>query len=260
MLGYYFGQVSGCRVCLDNTELFRQDSVRLANFFSFSSVYPVDREEREEGSSMPDVATHCLEASATGNSWWKEDTRVVDEPIRKEDRLLEQLVERVRAHDPHAFENLIAHTQKRAFGLAYHLIGDYHKAQDILQEAYLRLYRHIGSLKNPRAFHSWFAQVITNLSKDCFRDKKQCEIPIEFHEPSLQEGPELIDGTIAREQVREILGRLTAIERTTLLLREYYELSYEEVASVLKIPIGTVRSRLAEARRKLADTMMKGGK
>jgi RNA polymerase sigma-70 factor, ECF subfamily len=206
---------------------------------------------------MSDAATHYLEAPET--PWWRKDCSVAQDPAGTEDRLLEQLILRVKERDSRALENLIAHTSRRAFGLAYHLIGDYHRAQDILQEAYLRLYRHIHTLKNPRAFHGWFAQIITNLSRDCFREKTHYEVPHEAPEVPREGTSSLADRAIAMEQVREALGRLTPVERTTLLLREYYELSYDEVARVLNIPLGTVKSRLAEARKRLADIMVKGG-
>jgi RNA polymerase sigma-70 factor, ECF subfamily len=210
------------------------------------------------GNSMPDAAVHCLE---TQDLFLEErkGARVEDSPSRDE-RVLADIIARVRAGDQVAFENLITFTQKKSFGLAFNLLGDYHQAQDLLQEAYLRVFRHIGSLKKTGAFRGWMAQIITNLARDYYHRKK--EKPLELHDledpaAALQFSDEMLEGSMKRQEVRRALAALPVKERTMLVLREYYELSYEEMAQVLKIPLGTVKSRLNEARKKLVDSVTK---
>ncbi|MHC9543736.1 MAG: RNA polymerase sigma factor [Vulcanimicrobiota bacterium] len=204
---------------------------------------------------MPDSAAVCFDAGDLARQWRGEDTLGLKDTVSREEVLLGELIARVKEHDGAAFELLIAQTQKKAFGLAYHIIGDYHKAEDLLQEAYLRVFRSIHTLKSPRAFRAWLAQIITNLAKDVFAGQKLQEVRYD----DLPEQPDsslLPEGTLlAKEHVREALSHLSLIERTTLMLREYYELSYEELAQVLRIPLGTVKSRLNEARKKLVAGM-----
>lgn len=176
----------------------------------------------------------------------------------QEKTLISDLVRRVRDREAVAFENLIALTQKRAFNLAYHLLGDYYQAQDLLQEAYIRAYRYIHTLKDPMAFYSWLAKIIVNLTKEHFKSRRIIEIPedrtldaMEGSSPS----PGILENTITKEKVREALKTLSPPVRATVLLRELYQLSYEEVSGILKIPLGTVKSRLNEARKKLVCSM-----
>ncbi len=204
---------------------------------------------------MPDVAAVCFDSDDLVRQWRGEDAPVLKDTLSREEGLLGELITRVKEHDGAAFELLIVQTQKKAFGLAYHIIGDYQKAEDLLQEAYLRVFRNIHTLKSHRAFRAWLAQIITNLAKDAFSGQK-------FQEIRYDELPEQADSSLlpegallAKEHVKEALSHLSLIERTTLMLREYYELSYEELAQVLRIPLGTVKSRLNEARKKLIAGM-----
>lgn len=204
---------------------------------------------------MPDGAAVCFDAGDLARQWRGEDALVLKDTVSREEVLLGEIIARVKEHDGAAFELLIAQTQKKAFGLAYHIIGDYHKAEDLLQEAYLRVFRSIHTLKSPRAFRAWLAQIITNLAKDAFAGQKLQEVRYDElpEQPDLSLLPE--GALLAKEHVREALSHLSLIERTTLMLREYYELSYEELAQVLRIPLGTVKSRLNEARKKLVAGM-----
>jgi RNA polymerase sigma-70 factor (ECF subfamily) len=207
---------------------------------------------------MPQTATHYLEPRDLFMEERKE--ALVEQSLSRDERILDDLIARVKTGDSVAFENLITFTQKRSFGLAFHLLGDYHQAQDLLQEAYLRVFRHIGSLKKAAAFKGWMARIITNLAHDYYHRKK--EKPVDLHdlENPLASTPgpdDSLEGSLKRQEVRQALALLPVKERTMLVLREYYELSYEEMAGVLKIPLGTVKSRLNEARKKLVDTMMR---
>jgi len=207
---------------------------------------------------MPDLATHYLDTHDLFRQAMK--GAPVEEPLSRDERILDDLIGRVKAGDHGAFENLITFTQKRSFGLAFHLIGDYHQAQDLLQEAYLRVFRHIGSLKKASAFKGWMAQIITNLARDYFNRKKEKPVDLQDLENPLASAADpgdRLEGSLQRQEVRRALALLPVKERTMLVLREYYELSYEEMAGVLKIPLGTVKSRLNEARKKLVDAMMR---
>jgi len=204
---------------------------------------------------MPDGAAVCFDAGDLARQWREEGALVLKDSVSREEVILGELIARVKEHDGAAFELLITRTQKKAFGLAYHIIGDYHKAEDLLQEAYLRVFRSIHTLRSPRAFRAWLAQIITNLARDAFSRQKLYEV--RYDELPEQSGSSLLPegAMLAKEHVREALSHLSMTERTTIMLREYYELSYEELAQVLRIPLGTVKSRLNEARKKLVAGM-----
>ncbi|MDQ7821648.1 MAG: RNA polymerase sigma factor [Candidatus Eremiobacteraeota bacterium] len=206
--------------------------------------------------TMEGAVTRSIEFLEGGLGRAAAEEMRVSTPASHHDALLADLVERVKSQDALAFENLISHTSGKAFGLAYHLTGDYHRAQDIVQEAYLKVFRHIGSLRNPDSFKSWLAQIIANLARE-WQQRKGKEIPLDTSSLASAAPPQplkesALDAACTRESVKEALGALSLAEKTTILLREYCDLTYEEISKTLKIPLGTVKSRLSEARKKMA--------
>lgn len=174
------------------------------------------------------------------------------------DLALLRLIERLRLRDTSAFEPFIKKTESLGFRLAYQILGDYHLAQDVLQEAYLVVFRKIHTLKDPGAFRSWFCRIVINLGIDSLRGKirpvfldaqDDAELAMLTHEVPFTER------TLTMEDLRRALIRLSPRERTALILRDYLGFAYEEMAKTLDIPLGTVKSRLAEARRKLAGIL-----
>lgn len=171
------------------------------------------------------------------------------------DQALTALIERLRRRDTTAFEPFIRKTESLGFRLAYHITGDYHIAQDILQEAYLIIFKKINTLKEPGAFRAWFSRIVSNLSIEHLR-KSEKALSLEATQllesipaPAQQT---FADSCVSMEDLRRALSALTPRERTALILREFLSFTYSEMGSVLDIPLGTVKSRLAEARHKLA--------
>jgi len=183
----------------------------------------------------------------------------IDSPAHG-DPILEQLIEKLKKGDLKVFERIIAYTQKKSFAYIYHIIGDYHQAQDILQEAYIRVYCDIQKLRNPNSFRAWFLRIILNLSRDYLRFRKKCQLfkdPLSIENISVEEGSHSQNTIIANESAREILKYLSVPDQHILLLREFYQFTYKEISTALSMPVGTIKSRLHKAKKKLVDLVVK---
>ena len=161
---------------------------------------------------------------------------------RSQEQPLAHLLLRLQDGDHSAFEPLIVQTQASAFRLANSILSDRHLAEDVLQEVYLTVYREIRTLRNPAAFRGWFLRILTNRCRRAQRGQKPAEIDPDH--PGESSADWKVD-------LRMVLAGIPATDRTVLALREIFQCSYQEIAQVLKVPLGTVKSRLSEARRRL---------
>lgn len=164
--------------------------------------------------------------------------------------VLQQLLLRLRDGDETALEPLIRETQGMAFRLARTVLRDTHACQDAVQDAYLIVYREIGRLRDPGAFRTWFARIVLNRCRRMLRHQpaRSLEDLTEAETPSTPTGADTVE---QRYDLRRALATLTETNRSVLMLREVMQFSYEEIAEALSIPLGTVKSRLADARRRL---------
>jgi len=155
-----------------------------------------------------------------------------------------QWVRRCRHGDETALGSLIARHRNRLIRTASNLLRDRHEAEDVAQESFLKAFREIGKLRDDRAFSGYLYRICVRLCMDRLRLKRA--EPAEFD--SIQEhSGGLIENRVV---IEKCLDQLPADLRATLVLREIEQLSYEEVADTMRVPIGTVRSRLHTAREK----------
>lgn len=175
---------------------------------------------------------------------------------------LEQLALALREGQPGALESLIQATEKACFRLALSILKDPDLSKDALQEAYFVVYQRIGQLREARAFKSWLFRIVTHSCHDILRKRKN-EIGTD-----LESRDDLVSGMSLdsenpeksipnTELIRATFQELPEIDRQTIALREVCSLSYEEMSRVLAIPIGTVRSRLAKARKRFIKAYRK---
>lgn len=172
------------------------------------------------------------------------------------------LLGRAREGDRMAREELARRYRQSAYLLALQLTGRPDDALDVAQDAMVRLFGNLGTLDPGRAVRPWLFTVVRNLVRDQWRRQK-----VRRNEPlAVEVGPELghqiLDRAASPEELAvsaetrrrlwRALGDLRPSHREILVLRDYHDLSYEELARVLTIPIGTVMSRLHAARKKLA--------
>lgn len=153
-------------------------------------------------------------------------------------------VARVRIGDQTALNLLIDRHRTRLIRTATNLLRDRMEAEDVAQEAFLKAFREIGKLRDDRAFSGFIYRICVRLCMDRLRLKRP-EL-VEFDPATPSEGSSVEN----RVLVEKLLEQLPYDLRTTLILREMEQLSYEEVAEVMHVPIGTVRSRLHTARER----------
>ncbi len=155
-----------------------------------------------------------------------------------------QWVSRCREGDESAMGHLIAKHRSRLVRTATNLLRDRHEAEDVSQEAFLKGFRELNKLRDDRAFSGYLYRICVRLCMDRLR-LKRAEL-VEFDRAEPHSGGAVENRVI----IEKLLSLLPAELRTTLVLREVEQLSYEEVAEVMRVPVGTVRSRLHTAREK----------
>ncbi|MDQ6677625.1 MAG: sigma-70 family RNA polymerase sigma factor [Acidobacteriota bacterium] len=177
------------------------------------------------------------------------------------------LVERCLAGDDMAWDELVRTHTRRVYGLCYRFTNNESEAQDLTQEVFLRIFKSVKSFRSAEgSFTTWMARLTRNLLIDHYRRTRQDRVTdsIEGQLPVLEEEltaagrPDgLVAGREAREQLQAALQKLSPELRETLILRDLEELEYREISEVLRIPEGTVKSRLNRARAELAKVLRK---
>lgn len=155
-----------------------------------------------------------------------------------------QWVGKCRQGDEVAMTNLIEKHRSRMLRTAGNLLRDRSEAEDIAQESFLKAFREIGKLRDDRAFSGYLYRICVRLCMDKLRSKRP-EVA-EFDSVQPHSGGAVENRVV----VEKLLAQLPAELRTTLVLREMEQLSYEEVAEAMNVPVGTVRSRLHTARER----------
>jgi RNA polymerase sigma-70 factor, ECF subfamily len=158
--------------------------------------------------------------------------------------------------DRDRFEQQVLPHIDAAYNLARWLTRNDHDAEDVLQDAMLRAYRFFGGLRGePRP---WLLAIVRNACFAWLRTNRPAELAAadDREQESESPGPEaLVASQLNRQRVNEAIAALPLPFREALVLRELEDLSYRDIARIADIPIGTVMSRLARARRLLAESL-----
>jgi RNA polymerase sigma-70 factor (ECF subfamily) len=164
----------------------------------------------------------------------------------------EELVEACQSGEASAFDILVARWEDRIRGAAYRFLGSDEEARDVAQEAFLKAYQAIGTFKKEARFSSWLYQIATNLCRDRLRRRKtRATVSLEALEES---GPvmvetrpgaheRLLEWDLARA-VRRAIDELPEEQREVVILKEYQDLTFLEIAQALDVPVSTVKTRL----------------
>jgi RNA polymerase sigma-70 factor (ECF subfamily) len=171
-----------------------------------------------------------------------------------------------------AFNELVLAYQDQVYNLAYRIMGDPASASDATQEAFISAYQHIDGFRGeyPSSFKSWLMRIVSNACYDELRRRKRRPVTsIEDFEIDEEANPALISETEGPEEhaEREDMARviqtgiqtLPTDQRVTLVLSDVQGFSYQEIAEMTDVPLGTVKSRLARARGKLRDYLLGQG-
>ncbi len=181
------------------------------------------------------------------------------------------LVERAADGDKRAFEQLVLQYQKPVYNLALRMSGNEDDAFDLAQEAFLRAWRGLPFFKFESLFSTWLFRLASNVCIDFLRQKKRSKtVSLNFIDADNEEremarpdpapGPE--DRVIRADERARIETALNALEpeyREALTLCAIHGMSYIEIAEVLEIPAGTVKSRISRAREKMRQQLLQSG-
>jgi RNA polymerase sigma-70 factor, ECF subfamily len=182
------------------------------------------------------------------------------------------IVERCLSGDAAAWEELVRVHTRRVYGLCYRFTGREAEAQDLTQDVFLRVFRALGSFRSAEgSFTTWLARLTRNLLIDHYRRTRNERVTdsIEEQLPRIEGGrtgdgvsaPRRADSAVAGREASELLqaalGKLSPELRETIILRDLQEMEYREIAQVLAIPEGTVKSRLNRGRAELARLLRK---
>ena len=187
--------------------------------------------------------------------------------VREHLRTLEDgdVVSAFLAGEERAFEELVDRYQGRLLNFVYRTIGDRDRAEDLVQEVFIRVYRHIGRFDRSKKFSTWIYTIASNLAKNELRNRSRNplvlfqtikakfedeERPLQFEDVHTRPD-DLFRKRHLREMVEQSVGQLPAHHREVFVLRELEGKSYEEIAEIMETPIGTVMSRLHRGRRQL---------
>ena len=180
----------------------------------------------------------------------------------------QQLVERVQRGDQRAFTLLVEKYQRKLGRLLDRMIRDQSEVEDVVQEAFIKAYRALPNFRGDSAFYTWLYRIGINTAKNHLvsmgrRPKLSNEVEIEDAE-NFEDGDELrtadtpeteLMGKQIAQTVNDAMEALPEELKTAISLREIEGLSYEEIASMMNCPIGTVRSRIFRAREAIAEKL-----
>ena len=184
------------------------------------------------------------------------------------------LVRRCISGDAAAWQEIVQRYHRRIYNICYRFAGSADDAQDLTQEVFIKMYRTLSSYDVERGgFMTWITTITRNLLVDHFRKSKQDRItdsldatPSE-HEDSMPLVEQIQDKTLppdsrvqsreTRETVHHALQKLSPDLREAVILRDLQDLDYREIATVLKVPEGTVKSRINRGRAELARLLQR---
>lgn len=168
------------------------------------------------------------------------------------------LIQQAQAGDTWAFGELVRHHYPPIVNVAYRICGEMNLAEDMAQETFLRAWMNLNSFHPTGSLKNWLYRIAVNVTLDALRRKSDMPMDDEvvqmIQDPMPNPETSLIQKERA-ENLQEMLRALPLATRNVLVLREFGELTYQEIASVLDIPIGTVMSRLNYARTRLRDLL-----
>lgn len=177
----------------------------------------------------------------------------------------EELISRFQNGDTYAFDLLVRRYKDPLLNFIYRFLGDFVEAEDIVQETFYRVYKNKHYYKEVAKFSTWIYTIAGNLAKTELRRRKRRKIfsihrdsatEKELELPDLKSDPEKEVNTIVTEKlIQKAISNLPERFRQVIVLRDIQGFSYEEISSIIKVPLGTVKSRVNRARLKLQEDL-----
>lgn len=196
--------------------------------------------------------------------------RLAPEPGRPANRAAMEIAPLIEAHlagDPRAFAEIVRRYQPRLLTFVTRMIRDRERAEDLVQEAFIRAYRHLHRFDRTRKFSTWIYTIASNLAKNELRNRRRSPLvlfqamsathdadsrPLEFEDSSTRPD-RLYRHRYLRAAVDATVARMTPAHRDVFVMRELEGKSYEEIAETTGTQLGTVKSRLNRARAAFAE-------
>lgn len=193
----------------------------------------------------------------------------------EEAQVVAQLVRRCASGDSAAWEEIVQRFHRRIYNICYRFAGSADDAQDLTQEVFIKVYRTVGSFDGEKAsFNTWVTTVTRNLLVDHFRktrndratDSIDAARGVDEDGPTLadqlasdgRESPQVhVESRERREMVHRALQQISPDLREAVILRDLQDMDYREIAQVLKVPEGTVKSRINRGRAELARLLQR---
>lgn len=179
----------------------------------------------------------------------------------------EQLIRKAAKGSAEAFEALILSCHSKAYAVAFRYMKNEADASDVLQEAYIKLYTKLKTFSFKSSFDTWFIRIVINCCYDALRQQKTDRSKRDQSEDG-NDRSEMLPGSrsdespeeaILKDERRAVLERAMSLlspeHRDVLILREYQQYSYEEIAGIMELSEGTVKSRINRAKLRLREIL-----
>lgn len=190
------------------------------------------------------------------------------------DKTDKALVREFKGGNKGAFDTLCLRHKDRVFNLCYHLLSDYEEAKDVAQDIFVKVYKHLGGFKEESKFSTWLYRVAVNTCKNKIKSpwfrhrfravsigERDCDDNMEVVRDIIDESASPADAVERGERenlVRKAIDTLPKGQKVVILLRHMEGLSYEEIAGITGLNLGTVKSKIARARQGLMKILEKG--
>ena len=166
------------------------------------------------------------------------------------------LILQAKRGEPEAYSEIVTRHQTSVFNVCYRILHNRSDAEDLAQETFMRAYNRLDTFDLGREFGPWIRRVAANLCLNFLESQKvTMAIDDERDEDKTRSPSEQVEVKERSEQIRQALASLPSNYRVVIELRHYQELSYDEIANELKIPLSDVKSHLFRARKLLAEKL-----
>ena len=178
------------------------------------------------------------------------------------------IVERVQQGDKEAYNILVLRYQHKVCDIAYKYVNNYVDANDIAQESFIRAYRALANFRGESSFYTWLYRIVSNTAKSYLEQNQKHRYSVDVDDPEFDNQQDVKgllitndspDALLESDELHKIVSQamedLPEDLRRAIVLREVEEMSYEDIASIMDTPIGTVRSRIFRARQFIEDRL-----
>jgi RNA polymerase sigma-70 factor, ECF subfamily len=200
---------------------------------------------------------------------WRDSGDDMDDP-----ELEEKLLERLRARDERAFNELVKAYERRVFGLVFRMLGSRAESEDLTQEVFVQVFKAIATFRGESKLSTWIYRIAVNLCKNRAKynrvrhageqdqlDDVAERLPLSqarnANVAQVARPDEAMAGRQVEEIVRQAISEVDENFRECLILCDVEELSYEEIAEITGLPVGTVKSRIFRGRAQLSELVEK---